>query len=125
MNIQVMEEAGIAGEFRQSSSGWSGEDRRVFKKPGDEEVGVRIYFEIVGSGQFQAGAFCTESGVNQAWVKPRAVLPLTANADPSFRFSHWIVGQDYAGATRTRRVVAQPGLRIKAVFVPLDCQEIR
>lgn len=101
-----------------------GKDRRVIKKPGSAEVGVRVHFQIEGSGNFVASHANTRDGTQNVWVKPQTVLWLEAMADPGSRFSHWVVKNDYAGASPTRRVVAECGMVVKAVFVAIDRDEV-
>lgn len=87
-------------------------------------MAVRVFFQVEGSGHFRAGA-CSSASAPCAWVRYGSVLMLIANPAPGFRFSHWVINDNFAGSNRTRRISPKPGLTVKAVFVPLTSPSIR
>lgn len=114
-----------ADQHRSGNARGSWRDRKVSQKDQRPEVAIRVYFEVEGAGSMRAGSFDTGQGVESAWCRPKSVLGLEAKPAPGHRFSHWVVANDFAGSSRTRRVVAMRGMVIKAVFVPLTHEDIR
>lgn len=100
-------------------------DHHRVSKPGGSSVAIRIHFEVEGSGDFRAGKFDTSNGTRSAWLKPQTVLNLNSKPGPGFRFSHWVINNDFSGSNRTRRAIATRGMVIKAVFQPLTSEDIR
>lgn len=100
-------------------------DRMVCKRTRGNSIAIRVHFQVEGSGSFRAGGFPANELSENAWVKPQSVLSLASSPGPGFQFSHWVVNNEYAGSSRSRRVVACQGMVIKAVFKPISSPDIR
>ena len=110
---------------RNSSCSDKPVNRIVTNKPGRQNVAIKVYMEVEGSGSFKAGDHNTSNGIDSMWTRPQAVLHLEASPGPGHRFSHWVVQNEFAGGNRHRRAVANQGMSIKAVFVPITTEDIR
>lgn len=100
-------------------------DRKVYRAGTDRQVAIRVYFEVSGCGSFRAGPFDTNQCVHSAWLKPHSVLALDARPGPGYRFSHWVIDNEYSGSSRRRRIKTSRGMTIRAVFVRRRNDSIR
>ena len=117
--------AAVAPVQRSQEPTAPAKNRKVLRKPGRDEVAIRVFFEVDGSGSFRAGDLDTANGAESAWMKPQSVIRLEAKPIAGHKFSHWVVQNEFAGSGRSRRVVATQGMVIRAVFIPLSSEDIR